>query len=56
MPAPMSNTMHPAIIPPNSASVKLDLDPRAPVEGDPPGDPVVVSVDVVIGGDAAEQN
>lgn len=54
MPASMSNTMHPAIIPPNSASVKPD--PRAPVEGDPPGDPVVVSVDVVIGGDAAEQN
>ena len=54
MMAAMSNTMHPAIIPPNSASVKPN--PRAPVEGDPPGDPVVVSVDVVIGGDAAEQN
>jgi len=50
----MSNTIHPATIHHNAASGKLD--PRAPVEGDSPGDPVVVSVDVVVGGDAAEQN
>lgn len=50
----MSNTLHPAPIPHRAPTGKLD--PWAPVEGDSPGDPVVVSVDVVIGGDAAEQN
>lgn len=54
MMATMSNTMHPATIPHNAASGKLDL--RALVEGDSPGVPVVVSVDVVVGEDAAEQN
>lgn len=46
--------MHPATIPHNAPSGKLD--PRVPADGDSPGDPVVVSVDLMVGEDAAEQN
>lgn len=53
MPTRRTNAMHPPMIPHNALVERPDL--RAPVEAVPFGSPVVVSVDSVAGGVAAEK-
>ena len=50
----MANAMHPPTIPHNAPSERPD--PRALMEGGSLLSPIVVSVDSVVGGVAAEQN